>query len=108
MGASLANCCRGLRLGWVLEAASSKAKGAAASLELVFPLLGHPPSVGFGVGVAESAQMPLASDPGPSSAFQAGLHLRCSPHFLCFPAWSRQGWLVGPSLPPSQPHCWCY
>lgn len=27
MGARLASCCRGLQLGWVLEAASCKVKG---------------------------------------------------------------------------------
>lgn len=51
MGTSLASCCCGLQLGWVLEAASCKAKAdgqwrgwGAAGLELVFLLIGWPPS----------------------------------------------------------------
>lgn len=81
MGARLASCCCGLRLGWVLEAASCKAKGDEQSRGSCRPGAGlsiiRPPTIcgPLGLGGAEHAQMPLASDPSPSRAFQAGPHL---------------------------------
>lgn len=62
-------------------------EGAAAGLQPVFPLLGHPPSVGpWGWGALSALRCPLPQAPAPAVPFKGALTCCVQPSHFLFPS----------------------
>ena len=62
-------------------------EGAAAGLEPVFPLLGHPPFVGlWGWGALSTLRCPLPQTPAPAVPFKRALTCWVQPSHFLFPS----------------------